>query len=693
MQKLSKFFKTTPLTSRFSTLPRDLKIISRKLRQPNYKSFLESLSLKDRIPAWLKFSDICMSEERNLLSFENMLDLLVVLGPEQVNSCMVVIDEMNNLGMTIDDKVINTVLVNLAKLQDFKKLLDFLSKIKQYEIKMTTSSYNIILRMYLIKSLQEGLAFISKMKSESILFNQETYSILISSATRSNRPDLADQYLQECIDNNLVPDIKMITELIRMYYYRKDPTCADMWFEKAKEGQLDDYIYGSVLYGCDSLNLHSKFDETISYMQIHNPNPGLVVLTIIIKNYLKRGLVSECFVILKQMKTNGLVPDLTLNSAIVNGCCEIGKSLEAKEYIKELVNTKQAVSLRMYRSLLQGLARQDEYDHLIEVYDLIKRKKLITPIYNTILKAACSRLDLERFEKVKSDLDSSKFCEPNEISYLTAFEMFTRTRQVVKARRVYGVLQELQYSVPKELVLELISGAIQGRLYADAAKIISMMRKLDKTEDLTKMLSPHADGFKSLIKDLGKEMKNGASGDRQLWFLVLDVYKEVLEYQPQQDEQVLQIVMESHRSLKDLVSVVKVWSKLEKSTLNPTPKSLSILLQAGIELGHSKTANVLITLARDVKYRLILLICKFTDGKELPSLLIDMINNNIKVDGKTWKLVKRAFVERRAKGSNENVDEAYGYVYGFFEEQFPEIVEVEGLEIESQVKQAQNDRI
>ena len=150
------------------------------------------------------------------------------------------------------------------------------------------------------------------------------------------------------------------------------------------------------------------------------------------------------------------------------------------------------------------------------------------------------------------------------------------------------------------------------------------------------------------------------------------------------------------------VALGKVWSKLEKCCANPSPESLSCLLRAGIELGHAKTATALINMTRDEKYtldrkcyeNLLVLYCKFTDGKEVPALLIDMINNDIGIDSRTWKLVKTAFVERKAKELKDaQSDEAYGYVYRFFEEQFPEIIDFDGVEVEMQVQQAQQDRI
>ena len=681
---------------------RSQKIIDRKLRAPDFEGFRDSLAKNDRVPAWLKFTDICMSEEKHSLTRENFLDLLKTLGPAQINSSLMVIETMKEMDHEIDSEAVNLVLLNMAKNSDYLQITNFLVSIKQKGIPITTSSYNIILRMYFKKSVEAALSIASKMTQESISLDQESYSILISGCSNADRYDLAEKFVVAMNESNIQPDSKTFTELIRMYYKKGDLESADKCFENAKAlGVLDDYLYSAVLFGCHKSGLNEKFDDTVHFMQANHKVESLIVLTTIIQNYLSRGLINEAFVILKQMESSKVLPDITLNVAIVSGCCDIGQSDLAFNYLQELQTKNQPITLKMYRIILEGLLKEKKFDKVFAVYDMIKNKKLITPMYNIVLKAASSILDLEMFQKVWKELLNSAFCNPNEVSYVTAFEMYTNVRQVSEAKKMYVILRNLQFEVPKDVVLDLISGAIQSRMYTDAAEVISMLRKSGKHDDLKELLTPHVPGFKELVITLGKELKVN-SDDRKICFLILDVYKEVLEFQENQDEQVLQIVMEANRLVKDLVSVVKVWSKLEKCCANPSPESLSCLLRAGIELGHAKTATALINMTRDEKYtldrkcyeNLLVLYCKFTDGKEVPALLIDMINNDIGIDSRTWKLVKTAFVERKAKELKDaQSDEAYGYVYRFFEEQFPEIIDFDGVEVEMQVQQAQQDRI
>jgi hypothetical protein len=327
---------------------------------------------------------------------------------------------------------------------------------------------------------------------------------------------------------------------------------------------------------------------------------------------------------------------------------------------------------------------------------------LVPPIYNIVLATAKKHLDLEMFEKIWNDFDRDKNCQKNQISYNIGLEFYSTIKDISKAKNIYLKMVSLKLDVPINTLVDLITGSIQSRKYQDAAELISSLRKTGKGkgEELDKLINIHLKGFKELIHRLGESYVSGE--ERNQSFLIIDVYQEILEKHAEIDESVLQVVMDAYRNVKDLVGVVKVWGRIEQQFTLPSSKSLSILLRATSELGQQKTATAIKKIIEEKKPPLVLdrvcfeylviLYAKFTDARAIPMVLIDMINNDIPVDGKMWRIIRNAFSSRYAKeGKTAQAREAFQYVYDFVEENFPDIIQVDDEEQVLQLQKVKQD--
>lgn len=675
-----KRFYSTKITNRPS-----LKFkIPFKIQPPDLSGFRDALKRKDSIASWLKFSDICVDEDccKKLVN-NDFNSLLLLLNPFAVNQYFTVFDKMKSLGIPICPEFINHALLENSRKKNYDNIKLLIQGMKEKGIALCVSNYNTILRHYTLLSVKEGLAIAAQMKLEGIQFDTQTYSILISCCTDY---DICDSFYSEFLKSNLLPTPMLYSSVINMYFLSGRIELATKTYHTALEcDMVDGHVVSALLYAYHKLQMHLEFDELVNSMKNVIDIDNQIILTLIIQNYLSRDLLDEAFLLLNQLKQRH-TPDMVLNQSIIDGCCKVRKPIIAFDYLKSLLQQGQPVNLTMYKNLLQGLSDCNSSEQVYMLFEEIKSKKLMTAIYNIVLKTAMDELNLEKFKSIWKCLELSESI-PNEISYTLAFEMYTRVRKIKDAKSVLLKLHEMQYSIDKELIFDLISGAIQLKMYEDAAQIISLQRKSKLLSDpaISLLLAPHKKEFQSLINSLGKELKEKMLIDTveisRICYLIIDIYKEIENLAAEQPEALLIVVMDAFRITKDLVSLIIVWNKLEKLFPNPNPNSIACLLKASLELGHAKTGLAVRKLlsTKNYTYNLecyhhLLSICiKYTDGTEVPSIIIDMINNGFEICALTWNIIRTALDLRRAKDP-QNALEVHQEVYNFFQENFPEIM-------------------
>lgn len=325
---------------------------------------------------------------------------------------------------------------------------------------------------------------------------------------------------------------------------------------------------------------------------------------------------------------------------------------------------------------------------------------------------------------------------PNVISYEIALGFYMKIRKVDAA---IDILTTLLASAPpspsstsaspisSKLAIDLIRLAIQSHEYEQAAYIVSLLAKyggcsVEKVLDGPDGHAYHA-GFCRLIEELWRQVKDehpnlnessrlpektpSLRDKERNCLLVLDVYKYLLlplypTLKP--SDNVYIAVMGAFTVVKDLIGVVRTWSLVEREyNEKGAPVSaelLDMLLKAAVELGSRKTAVALLKMVLDQdvvekqrvqrkKYLVspdgyesfLVLAAKFTDGRGIPSLLLDLEKNR-QLDGRVWRLINCAFQERKLQCGHDKLAlketlDAMAYVDGFIEEFYPEMIELD----------------
>ncbi len=659
-----------------------------------------ALEVQDRVPAWLKFSDICCDEvSKKELTEKDCHALLKLLGNRQMTSSHLVISTMKNLGMAISEGTYRIILVSHSKEKNFKEIKNTILEMKEDGIKITTMTYNVILSMYFENSLNDALVILSQMQQEGILLDQETYNILIRGCAKKNNLDLSQKFFIAMKEAGFTPDIVTYTEMIQLYCLSNKIEDAVQVFEQCVKLELvDKFVFSTIIIALIRNSRLDKVEQIWAFMIESQITPDLYLYTNYIKYLFAAKQPEKVTSILQEMSRNGVYPDDFLIQLILDGYADAGDVNSAYELFRETSLKGHRLTMGMYRTALEISSQARDEDKVYVIYDLMKGMKLSAPIYNTVLKTAKESFNLEVFRSVWKDLLKDGNCSPNEVSFMHALEMHTLLKNIDEAKAICHEMLAHKMYLPIEQTLILIQCTIQARRYIDAAEIINWIRKSPsgKGKDLSALLSPHLDGFKDLVGRLSQKTFVNPEEQRKRDLMVIDIYLEVFQKASLHDEKIYRLVMDAYSNVKNLVGVVRIWSTLETQFPNPLPESLESLLKASLKLGQEKTALAIIKMVNEsekltlnrVGYECMLgLAAKFTDGRSLPSLVLDMMNSDIPVDGKTWLLIRKTFIERKIRegsmGSSVPGDEAYKYVLDFINENFPQLL-IEPEDEESQ---------
>ncbi|KAJ3352877.1 hypothetical protein HDU91_005947, partial [Kappamyces sp. JEL0680] len=495
-------------------------------------------------------------------------------------------------------------------------------------------------------------------------------------------------------------------EMIRLFCSQNRVAEAVAAFEECKRLQMADrFVYSSMLKTFIANNRDDDQDALWSEMKEANVALDLVLYTNYVESLLSRSKIDAAFELLDDMSQHGVYPDAIMIQAVLDGCCKAGYADRAFQYLRECSTKGQKISMAMYRTVLEGLSKSHDEDKVYVLYDLMKGMKLIPPIYNIVLRTASDHLNLDMFRLVWKEFLRNPTYKPNQISYTIALKLHTKLKNIDEAKLVCQEMLAQKLDPSLETMVQLIEAAIQARRYSDASEILSWLRKFPsgKGKDLSPLFSAHMAGFKELVVKLS-ETKGSPEQQRRNSFMIIDTYMEVLQKSGEADELILRSVMDAYRNVKDLVGVVRTWTTLEKHFPQPEASSLESLLKSALRLGQEKTAVTLVKMVQDSdKYtinqtafeHLLALCAKYTDGLDIPSLLLDMMNKGYTVDDRVWRVIKVAFMERKAReGNNRALADkgvaAFQYVVAFVEENFPEIM---GEETDSPLGSAASDRL
>ncbi|KAL6578253.1 hypothetical protein OROMI_010581 [Orobanche minor] len=214
-----------------------------------------------------------------------------------------VIDKYKAEGSVVSANMFKVVL-NLCKAaKDANLALWVLRKMKEFNCRPDTVSYNVVIRLLVDNSqLDEAMSLLGDMGLIDLYPDMITYVSIIKGCCDAGRLDDASRLIKVMKGHGCVPNAVVYSTLL-------DGIC--------RHGSLE--LASEFLSGMEKDNGECK--------------PNLVIYTTMIKGFIEKGMVMDALRVFNRMDDFGIRPNKVAFIAILDGLCKQGHIEEAREVV------------------------------------------------------------------------------------------------------------------------------------------------------------------------------------------------------------------------------------------------------------------------------------------------------------------------------------------------------------------------
>ncbi|XP_076887690.1 pentatricopeptide repeat-containing protein At1g10910, chloroplastic-like [Bidens hawaiensis] len=212
-----------------------------------------------------------------------------------------------------------------------------------------------------------------------------------------------------------------------------------------------------------------------------NPSVCNSVLGCLIKN----GKLEKSFELFRQMKHDGLVPDVVTYSTLLSGCAKLQDGYtKATELVQELKDKGLQMDSVIYGTLISVCASCNQCKEAKRYFNQMKIEGHTPNVfhYSSLLNAYSMDGNYEKAEEIFSEMKSSGLV-PNKVVLTTLLKVYVRGGLFDKARVLLTELEALGYA-EEEMPYCLLMDALSKAGQIDEAKLVfnEMKRRNVKTD-------------------------------------------------------------------------------------------------------------------------------------------------------------------------------------------------------------------
>ncbi|GAU19164.1 hypothetical protein TSUD_89290 [Trifolium subterraneum] len=186
-----------------------------------------------------------------------------------------------------------------------------------------------------------------------------------------------------------------------------------------------------------------------AYCQLKKPNQALECFNLMKENgilpaidtcnrVLSMGRISEADEMFKKSKKEGLVPDIIMFNALIDGHCANGNIDRAFQLLNEMDNAKILPDEITYNTLMQGYCREGKVEEAQTLLDEMKRRGIKPDhiSYNTLISGYSKRGDIKDALKVYDEMLSIGF-DPTILTYNALIQGHCKIGEVERAEELF----------------------------------------------------------------------------------------------------------------------------------------------------------------------------------------------------------------------------------------------------------------
>lgn len=254
-----------------------------------------------------------------------------------------VVDEYRAEGYAVGLKMFK-VLLNLCRAaQDAELGLWILRKMKEFDCRPDTVSYNVVIRLLLEKGrLDEAMGLMKEMGVIDIYPDMVTYVSIIKGLCDVGRLEDAFGLIEVMKGHGCVPNAVIYSMLL-------DGIC----------------MHGSLEVALEFLGGMEKKSEECK--------PNVVTYTTMIKGFVKKGMITEALMILDRMSDSGLKPNKVTFIYVLDELCKDGRIEEACKVIDKFRGGVVQYD-ELYNMLVMSLLRAGKHEEAEKMFRMMMNR-------------------------------------------------------------------------------------------------------------------------------------------------------------------------------------------------------------------------------------------------------------------------------------------------------------------------------
>ncbi|KAJ1560021.1 hypothetical protein HK405_008515 [Cladochytrium tenue] len=431
-----------------------------RLRPPDVAGLEAALARSDRAGAWLKYVDICLSEDnQKLLKVAHVAGVLKLLAARKPKPIFDLADKAAEyaarVGLRLDTACYNHLILSHARAGSFDGAARVMAEMVQapasvaedgssVAVSPDADTYDAMMEAYVCTGQHIGAStFLDRMREEGVLPRTSTYNILVEGFARMDRPARAKEYLQEMVDAGIAWDHRTLNIAIRLNGPSMEPEELEDFLSEpmtqwklrfntanvtslmsvwAKDGLLDQ----AVRVANDFITAYRDKVADGDGLEAIDPDfvPDTALYTALIDAHIKRNDLPAANRILADMVTQNVEVDSVTVLKFTAGLCAAGHPEEAERLVQKMEDeglaTRAVTSGRSAASfavsirniVLSRYLEDKKITPALRVFDSMRERNLEIPtgVTNRVLRGLAESYEIEKMLQIwDSWLEESGF--------------------------------------------------------------------------------------------------------------------------------------------------------------------------------------------------------------------------------------------------------------------------------------------
>ncbi|KAK9056153.1 hypothetical protein SSX86_027242 [Deinandra increscens subsp. villosa] len=324
--------------------------------------------------------------------------------------------------------------------------------------------------------------------------NETTLNIVFPVLLRSHWENRTDKFIgliPKFGKHGVFPDkiwlTRLITQMCRSY---RNDNAWDLLRDMMKFGKLEAAPCNALLSRLAKERNYKKINVLLKDMKENGIKPDIVTYGMVVNHLCKSRRVDEALDMLKNMKEGNdgfsIKPDVILYNTMIDGLCKVGRQEEGAVLIKQMQSEDNCIpNVITYNCLIDGFCKSGEIERSQELLDQMKNEGVDPNVVtvNTLVDGMCKHGRISNAMEFFRKMQEEKGIKGNAVTYSTLISAFCNVNNIEKAMSLFDEMESV--GCPDALAYySLISGLTLAGRPDDANLIASKMKKAGFQMDL-----------------------------------------------------------------------------------------------------------------------------------------------------------------------------------------------------------------